>query len=142
MQRVVVDANVILAARLGQDANHERAESIVSAIDRGHLPTAFVLSDVLTEVLNYLNERASHGAAVATLDALVDGSGFELVRSTKSDLVTARSLFRRYEGLSLTDAVIAAYIYRADLQYLYSFDSDFDALKELTRLETADHPYE
>lgn len=142
MQRVVVDTDVIVAARLGRDANHQRAEPIVSGIDGGHLPTAIVLTDVLVEVLNYLNERASHEAAVATLDALVESSGFELVRPANADFTAGRSLFRRYEGLSLTDAIIAAYVDREELEYLYSFDGDFDALDGLTRLETADHPSE
>lgn len=142
VQRVVVDANIVIAARLRRDATHDRAKAIVTGIDRGNLPTAVVLTDVLTEVLNYLNERASHGMAVATLDALVESSGFELVRPTNTDFTTGRSLFRRYEGLSLTDAVIAAYIGREELGYLYSFDDDFDALDGFSRLETVDHPYD
>jgi len=49
MVAVVVDANVLIAARLSRDQNHERGEAIAQAMDRGTLPTAYVLSDVLEE---------------------------------------------------------------------------------------------
>lgn len=30
---------------------------------------------------------------------------------------------------------------RQDVEYLFSFDDDFDAVEGLTRLETADNPF-
>jgi hypothetical protein len=63
MVAVVVDANVLIAARLSRDQNHERGEAIAQAMDRGTLPTAYVLSDVLEEIINYLQARAGHDVA-------------------------------------------------------------------------------
>jgi hypothetical protein len=57
-------------------------------------------------------------------------------------LTTGRSLFRRYESLSLTDAIIVATMQRNGLEYLYSFDGGFDTVPGLTRLTTADDPFE
>ncbi|WP_424016853.1 type II toxin-antitoxin system VapC family toxin [Halorientalis pallida] len=141
MARVVVDANVLIAARLSRDQNHDRGSRITRAFDQGSLPTALVLSDVLEEVCNYLQERGTHDVATATLDALVESSGFELVYTPKSDFGAGRSLFRKYDSLSLTDAVVAASMHRQDLEYLYSFDDDFDAVEGLTRLTTPDDPF-
>ncbi|QSG16006.1 PIN domain containing protein [Halapricum desulfuricans] len=137
-----MDANVLIAARLARDQHHERGRSISTAIDQGQLPTAYVLTDVLTEVLNYLQARAGHDAATETLDALVESSGFTVLWTSKSDFSTGRSLFRRYEALSLTDAVIVAAMRREDVEYLYSFDDGFDSVPEITRLTTADDPFE
>lgn len=142
MARVVVDANVIIAARLARDQNHDRGDAITAAIDTGDVPTALVLSDVLEEVCNYLQARAGHSTAVETLDALIESSGFELVYTPKSDFDAGRSLFRRYESLSLTDAIIVATMQREGLEYLYSFDSGFNTVPGLTRLTTADDPFE
>lgn len=141
MARVVIDSNVLLAARLERDSNHERAMPITDAVDHGTLPSVVVLTDVLSETLNYLNERVGHTVAVRTLDALVESSGYEIVRSTKGDFDAGRSLFRTYDGLSLIDGMIAAYMHRTDCTYLYSFDDDFDAVGDITRLETADDPF-
>ena len=51
-------------------------------------------------------------------------------------------LFETYEGLSFGDATIAAYMGREEIERLYSFDDDFDALDGITRLETADDPFD
>lgn len=142
MGRTVVDANVLIAARLARDQHHERGQSISTAIDQGQLPTAYVLTDVLAEVLNYLQARASHDAATETLDALVESSGFTVLWTSKSDFSTGRSLFRRHESLSLTDAVVVAAMRREGVEYLYSFDDGFDSVPEITRLTTADDPFE
>lgn len=141
MARVAVDANVLIAARLSRDQNHDRATDISRAFDVGELPTAYVVSDVLEEVLNYLHARSDHEAATRTLDALVESSGFEIVHTPKRDLDAGRSLFRRHESLSLTDSVLAAFLRRQSVEYLYSFDDDLDVVENLTRLATADDPF-
>lgn len=142
MAVVVVDANVLIAARLSRDQNHERGNAISQAIDQGTLPTAYVLSDVLEEVINYLQARAGHDVATETLDALIESSGFSLTQTPKSDFDAGRSLFRRYDSLSLTDAVIVAAMQREDIEYLYSFDDGFDSVPKITRLTTPDNPFE
>lgn len=142
MARVVVDANVLIAARLSRDQNHEQGKAISDAIDQGNLPTAYVLSDVLEEVINYLQARAGHDVATETLDALIESSGFSLTQTSKTDFSAGRSVFRRYEPLSLTDAVIVATMQREEIEYLYSFDDGFDSVPELTRLATPGNPFE
>jgi predicted nucleic acid-binding protein len=142
MARVVIDANVLIAARLSRDQDHDRGRVIANALDRGDLPTAVVLSDVLEEVLNYLQARSTHDVAVETLDALIESRGFELVYTPKADFDAGRSLFRTHDRLSLTDAVIAASMDRQGIEYLYSFDDGFDSVEGITRLVTAENPFE
>ncbi|MFC7029223.1 type II toxin-antitoxin system VapC family toxin [Halomicroarcula sp. GCM10025324] len=142
MAAVVVDANVLIAARLSRDQNHERGVAISEAIDQGQLPTAYVLSDVLEEVINYLQARGGHDVAIETLDALIESSGFSLKQTPKSDFDAGRSVFRQYESLSLTDAVIVAAMQREDIEYLYSFDDGFDSVPDITRLTTPDNPFD
>lgn len=141
MPRAVVDANVLIAARLSRDQDHERGRRVVEQIDRGELPTGVVLRDVLEEVVNYLQARSGHATAVETLDALVESKGFELADAPKRDFDAGRSLFRTHEPLSLTDAVIVAAMRRRGIDYLYSFDTGFDAVDDVTRLTTADAPF-
>lgn len=158
MESVLVDSNVIIASRFSRDQNHQRGKEITEAFDHGDLPTGRIPSDALEEILNYIHTRASHDDAVETLDKLQESSGFEVVYTQKSDFDAGRSLFRRYEGLSLTDGILAAYMQRIGIDYIYSFDDDFDVLKSealssqsktagsdgaidgITRLDTAAHP--
>lgn len=142
MAAVVVDANVLIAARLSRDANHDRGEPIVQAIDQGELPTAAIPGDALQEIINYLQARAGHDVATETLDAIIESSGFSIIQTSKSDFTTGRSLFQRHEPLSLTDAIIVATMRRNGQEYLYSFDDGFDRVDGITRLTTADSPFE
>lgn len=98
------------------------------------------MSDVLEEVCNYVQARASHDVAVETLDAIVESGGFEVVDTSKGDFDAGRSSFRTYDGLSLTDAIVVAFMERSGIEYCYSFDDDLDAVDGITRLETATYP--
>ncbi|ERG95707.1 MAG: putative nucleic acid-binding protein, contains PIN domain protein [Haloquadratum walsbyi J07HQW2] len=60
----------------------------------------------------------------------------------KTDFNAAQPLFRRYLELSFVDSTIAAYMEREGIEYLYSFDDDFDALDGVTRLDTPDNPFD
>jgi uncharacterized protein len=75
------------------------------------------------------------------LDRLIEGTHFEIVHAPQSDFNAAQAVFRRYPGLSFVDATIAAHMQREGIEYLYSFDDDFDTVDDLTRLETADNPF-
>jgi len=63
MAQVAVDANVIIAARLQRDQNHDRGAAILQGIDSGTLPTGYVLDDVLEEIINYIHARSGQDAA-------------------------------------------------------------------------------
>jgi predicted nucleic acid-binding protein len=138
---VVVDSNILIGQRLARDQYHERATEIVRAIDHGDLPTAYVTNYVLGEVLNVLGRRAGHDAAVATLDTLVESAGFEIVHLPKADFTSGQALYRQYPNLTFVDALTTAYMQREGIEYVYSFDDDFDAVEDVTRLDTPDNPF-
>jgi predicted nucleic acid-binding protein len=142
MAVAVVDSNILIGYKdTSRDSRHERAESIVYAIDGGDLPTARITNYVLLESLNWIHERQRHDIAVDLRTRLSDSAGFELVHSAQKDFHRAVELFETYDGLAFGDATIAAYMEREGIEYLYSFDDDFDALDGITRLETADNPF-
>jgi len=143
MAVAVVDSNVLIDYKdTSPDSRHERAESIVYAIDAGELPTARITNYVLLESLNWIHERQRHDIAVDLRTRLADSAGFELVHSAQKDFHRAVELFESYERLAFGDATIAAYMEREGIEYLYSFDDDFDALDGITRLEMATNPFD
>ncbi|WEL16315.1 PIN domain containing protein [Halorhabdus sp. SVX81] len=142
MARIVLDTNVLFAAASARDRYHDRAREIVRGIDHGDLPEAVVSNYVLPETLNLTREKLGPEAANALLDRLLEGSHFEVVHAPRADFNAAQALFRRYDALSFVDATIVAYLEREGSEYLYSFDDDFDAVEELTRLDTAVNPFE
>lgn len=141
MPVALLDTNVLFASASARDDYHDRAQEIVRGIDHGELPDAVVTNYVLTETLNLTGEKLGPGAANGMLDRLIEGTHFEIDHAPKADFNAAQALFRRYEELSFVDSTIAAYMQRKDINYLYSFDDDFDALDGVTRMDTADNPF-
>jgi hypothetical protein len=142
MAVALLDTNVLFAAVSARDEYHDRARNIVRGIDHGELPDGIVTNHVIAETLNLVSERIDAVAANQLLDRLIEGTHFEVVHAPKADFNAAKAVFRQYSELSFVDATIAAYSDRSDTEYLYSFDDDFDALETLSRLETAENPFE
>lgn len=138
---VLLDTNVLFATASARDEFHDAAREIVRAVDHGDLPEALVTNYVLAETLNLTREKLGPDAANAMLDRLIEGAHFEIVHAAMADFNAAQALFRQYPALSLVDTTIAAYMDRKNIEYLYSFDDDFDAVDSLTRLDTVVNPF-
>jgi predicted nucleic acid-binding protein len=141
MPVALLDTNVLFASASARDEYHDAAADIVQAVDHGTLPDATVTDYVLAETLNLAREKLGAEISIRLLDRLVAAKRFTLERATRADFDAGRSLFREYPPLSFVDATIVAYMRRMDLEYLYSFDDDFDAVDGITRLTTADSPF-
>lgn len=110
MATTLLDSNVLIGARVSSDQHHDVSRAITTGIDTGELPTGRIPEDVLSEVLNFLHARAGKQVAVETLDVIQASIDLEVDETTKTDFDAGRSLFRQYDGLSFTDAVIVAYM--------------------------------
>jgi len=143
MAVAVVDANILIDYKdTSRDTRHERAERIIYGIDSGELPTGRVTNYVLLEALNWIHERQRHEIAVDLRKRLVASAGFELTHCAQKDFRRAVERFESDERLSFGDATIVAYMQRTGIEYLYSFDDDFDGIEAITRLDTADNPFQ
>ncbi|WP_248898277.1 type II toxin-antitoxin system VapC family toxin [Haloplanus halobius] len=141
MPVALLDTNVLFASASARDDYHNRAQEIVRGIDHGDLPDVMVTNYVVAETLNLTGEKLGPDAANEMLNRLIEGAHFEIDHAPKTDFNAAQALFRRYLELSFVDSTIAAYMEREGIEYLYSFDDDFDALDGVTRLDTADNPF-
>ncbi|MFB6124786.1 MAG: type II toxin-antitoxin system VapC family toxin [Halanaeroarchaeum sp.] len=141
MAAALLDTNLLFASASARDDYHDCSRKIIRGIDHGELPEAIVTNYVVAETLNLTGEKLNPDAAHQMLDRLIEGAHFEIVHAPKADFNAAQAIFRRYGELSFVDATIAAFMEREEIEYLYSFDDAFDALDNLTRLDTADNPF-
>jgi hypothetical protein len=141
MASAVVDTGVLVGMVDNDDERHDVAMEIVRGMDHGDLPTSRVTNYILLETLNWIHNRKRHAKAVETYERLNQSAGFEVLHAAQKDFLRAVELFETYDGLSFGDATIAAYMQREEIEYLYSFNDDFDTLDDITRLETADNPF-
>jgi predicted nucleic acid-binding protein len=141
MARGLVDATVVIAFVDTEDEDHEQGEEIVRAIDHGELVTGVVTHEALVETLNFVNERKGPTKANALLDSLEEGAHFRLPYGPKSNVGQGRGLLRQHSGLSYGDAMQVAYMLEEDIEYIYSFDDDFDSINGITRINRAENPF-
>lgn len=141
MPRALLDATVIIAYADSDDEDHATGREIVRGIDHGDLPTGVITNDALLEILNFVEERRGDAMATDLLDRLIEGAHFRLPYNPKENYGVARSLFRRHEGLNFGDAMQAAYMRREEVEFIYTFDGDFDAVDGIVRLSTAENPF-
>lgn len=141
MAVAVVDTGVLIGMADSDDRHHDVATEIVRGMDLGELPTGRVTNYVVLETLNWIHARQRHEKAVEIRARLNDSAGFEILQAAQKDFPRAVDLFVTHEKLSFGDATIAAYMERTELEYLYSFDDDFDVLDHVTRLQTPDDPF-
>lgn len=141
MPVAVVDTGVLIGRANAAAQHHEVAKQIVRGIHHGDLPTGRVTNYVVLETLNWIHTRQHHETAVETYRRLNVSAGFEIVQTAQKDFPSAIEWFGSNDTLSFGDATIAAYMHRTGLEYLYSFDDDFDRLEHITRLETPDDPF-
>ncbi|UPM42649.1 type II toxin-antitoxin system VapC family toxin [Halocatena salina] len=135
-----VDTGVLIGMADSDDHRHDVAREITRGIDHGDLPTGRVTNYVVLETLNWIHARQHHETAVETYERLHESAGFEIVHAAQKDFTRAVELFETYDSLAFGDATITAYMEREEIEYLYSFDDDFDAIEDLTRLETPGDP--
>jgi predicted nucleic acid-binding protein len=142
MPRTLIDTTILFAAAYRRDRAHDVGLPILRGIDDGSLPEAVVIDYVLAETLNGLVTHAGHDAAVDLLDRLEENARFHIDSLNADALATGKALFRQYEPLSFVDACIIAYMQTEGFGYLYALDDDFDAVEDVSRLDTATDPYE
>lgn len=141
MAVTVVDTGVLIGLADVDDDHHDTAVEIVRGMDHGELPTGQITNYIVLETLKWIHSRKRHQKAIETYQRLNQSAGFEVLHAAQKDFSNAVDLFETYDGLSFGDATIAAYMQRADIEYLYSFDDDFDVLAGITWLETPDNPF-
>lgn len=140
-RKAIVDTTVLYAAGNRAERRHAVALAIVKGADTGELPVLHVPDVVLVETMNGLCRDVGHAKAVDMLERLRASTGFDLVREPRAVWGRGMALFPRRDRLSLADALIVASAEHHDIPYLYAFDSGFDGIDGLTRLETPDDPF-
>ncbi|PSQ21922.1 VapC toxin family PIN domain ribonuclease [Halobacteriales archaeon QS_9_67_17] len=136
-----LDSNVLIGAANSRDQHHEAALEILRTVDSGELPSVRLTNYVVSEAVGYIHTRQSHATAIELYDRLKTGSAFEFVLSPKSTFFSAEERFRTHEQLSFVDATLVADMARDGVEYIYSFDDDFDGIDGISRLAVPENPF-
>lgn len=141
MRTAIVDTTILYAVGNSRANRHETARSIVSGVDTGDLPSLRVPDPVAIETMNGLVRDVGHLTAIDFLDRLRRGGRFAVAREPATVWTEGLAVFERVDRLSLADAILVAAARHHDIEYCYSFDSDFDGCAGVTRLSTSEDPF-
>lgn len=136
MARVFLDANVFLYAIGAESPHRQSCRDVLSAAGNGELD-AVTSSEVLQEVLHVRTRRvditdAIHATRAAA--ALVA----EVLPVTGEDILAACRLLTKHPQMSARDALHVAVMKSCQVHTLVSVDKDFDAIKEIKRVDPKD----
>lgn len=142
MPKALLDANVVVGARLKRDQWHDAGTAIVRGMDAGDLPTGRITTYNVPEILTPIQRRGGDESARETLSLITESRGLEIGSAPRDDFERGLAVYRQEDAIELVDCVMVAHMRRAGIEYLYSFDDDFDRFDGITRLETAENPFE
>lgn len=141
-QQALVDTGVIYSAFHRRDEHHETGLRIVKDADSGRLPQLVVLDFVLAETMNALTHLLVPAQATEALSMLKASDGFDIVRINTAVWSAGQEIFTRIDPLSFVDSLLVAFARERDLPFLYAFDTGFDRIEGIQRLNTNLDPYE
>ena len=127
----VIDTNIFIASFFRDEVHHESAKRIIQKIEKENA----IYSDyILAETLNWIRNKKGLNISVQALDSIIE-SKIKLIKIEERHILSATELFRKYEDLSFTDCTTIALMFDIGIKQIYSFDSDFDSIPNVIRLE-------
>ncbi|MBI4482680.1 MAG: type II toxin-antitoxin system VapC family toxin [Acidobacteria bacterium] len=145
MTEVLLDTSLLVAWLDEKDALHKTALPLVHALtDRkvGSIYFDCVVGEAVSVLGRRLQERKQAKQFIALVDRLQERVPQERVtwvsQQTRAYYSAILDLAKKHDGrLNFNDLLIALAAKDAALQYIVSFDSDFDLIPWLTRLKSA-----
>jgi len=129
---IFVDTNIFVAARNKRDINHQRAVELLEMALRGRYGRAFTSDYVFDEAVTVALKRTGRADIAIRTGQLILISSPRIALLNVDDEVF-KSAWEKFQklaerGLSFTDCTILALMERHGIDYLMSFDEQFDGL--------------
>lgn len=132
---VIVDSNIFIGAWHKRDERSDSALAILKKFERGEIGTFFTSSYVLVEVINFLLKKVPFPVVLDAYNYLTQTDRIKIVYIDKFMETDLSRLFSEYKALSLTDCSLITLAKEFHIRHIYSFDSGFDRVKEIQRLD-------
>ena len=132
-----LETNIVVRYLTGDDpAKALACRDLLQRLERGE-EVAMTCEAVITEIVYVLSARAHYGLSAAEIRArlvpILQLKGLRLPQ--KALYVRALDLYAQYPSLDFEDAVIVAHMEREGIEELYSYDTHFDRIPTVQRLE-------
>lgn len=131
--RVLIDAGPFIALSNKDDPSHRDALEQFTKI-AGTKRICFTSDYVLDEVLSFATRKTKNPEVVLKVDKLIqESANIRLLKVDEEILANSKMFLKKYHELllSLTDWTSATLARRYAIERIFSYDSDFDKLKNV-----------
>lgn len=127
---IFIDASFFIAASIRKDQWHQRLQDILPEVTKQDKVTSiFVLSEAVTMV----GSLAGGKKGTLLYNYIMDNHEVKFVDKELSS--RAMNIFLQYDGmLSFADSLSLELMKQSQIDYIASFDSDFDKVKGIVRV--------
>ncbi|PIU21000.1 MAG: hypothetical protein COT15_04605 [Candidatus Diapherotrites archaeon CG08_land_8_20_14_0_20_34_12] len=130
---IFIDSCTLISFMSKQEKNFDKAVKIITAIENSTINAVYT-DYILDEILTCIRKHYGIKASLEALDVLI-ASKIQMVKVEEKHIRTAIEIFRKYPKLSFTDAISVAVMIEKNIENICSFDSDFDSIPRIRRLE-------
>ena len=134
--RTVIDSCIWIAYKSKRDKDHGKAVQIIEQFLNDKLTRVCITDYVIVEVTNFLLRKVNPEMALNTLDLFRKHERIEIVIVDEVLLERSYKLAKKLR-ISLTDASLIAMMENLEINIIHSFDSGFDRVKWIGRVENA-----
>ena len=131
----IIDSGVWIAAFNKKNINHIIGKRIAEAIDDGKIQDAFITDYIFNEVVTYCRKKIGFDKSKEIAEKLLNSFDIQIIYTDKATFNASYHIFQIYPNLSFTDASLVVIMENNNIPYIYSFDSGFDVVKVIHRLE-------
>lgn len=130
-----IDSVVWIGAKLKNDQWHKESAKIIDRFIKKEIKKAIVTDYIILESVNFILRKGGFDAALETLEIFENHERIEVINIDEITFARASAIFRKYPGLSITDASTVAVMEEFEINYIYTFDKGFDKIDGIVRLE-------
>ena len=129
-----IDSVIWIAYKNKNDSWHEKAKNLLPSI-LSTSERAYVTDYIILETVNHLLRKTTFETAKETLEMFLRSPRITSLYNEENTFRQTQDLFDRHSGLSITDANIVLHMLRLKERTLFSFDSGFDGVRQISRRE-------
>ncbi len=134
---IFIDTNVLFSYFIKEDSTTTRTENFFSKFNNFKFCTS---TDVLAETLNLVTNKFNSKLAYIVGKELLSEKLTKIIEITNDDRNIALELIKIFSDykLSFVDATSFALIHKFKIKQVYSYDADFNLLKDVENLAFCD----
>ncbi|NHI91372.1 MAG: PIN domain-containing protein [Candidatus Lokiarchaeota archaeon] len=132
---IFIDTGVWIGAFVKRDQYHKKAKSIINWVNSQNKYKIIVTNLIMAEVANFLKRKNYGTPARKIVEIFNTDEKIDLYFDDEKMSEITVHLFNQYDRLSYVDANSIAFYWKLKCAYIFSFDSDFDGIRDIKRLE-------